>query len=367
MQTKKPFKRCVLHIGTEKTGTTAIQHYLRHHRERLLEQGVCFPLAANTEHLSQWEFAAIVHHGGPWKQDMGRELGITDSASQDQFRAELQKKLELEFAEIDHADTLVISSEHLQSRLYLQKELLDLKAFLDPFVEQIEVIVYFRRQDELALSLLSTRLKSSAQVPLGDVVHTLNQSPRYYAYDEIFQRWATAFGQEAMQARLYEPQKWLNGNLIDDFCSAARIPHFETEDSKLNPSLNKKGFQFINALNHLHPNTSGDRSDEERAELVRRVGQLFAGKYYPLSRDQAISFYRQFDTVNERLRTMAFPEHSTPLFFEDFSQYPEEAEPTEPDFNDAVEVAVALWNSRPIAKEPPPTSALRKWLPWLKR
>ena len=367
MQTKRPFKRCVLHIGTEKTGTTAIQHYLRHHRESLLEQGVCFPLAANTEHLSQWEFAAIVHHGGPWKQDMGRELGITDRASQDQFRAELHKKLEQEFSEIDQADTLVISSEHLQSRLYLQKELLDLKAFLDPFAEQFEVLVYFRRQDELALSLLSTRLKSSAHVPLGDILHTLNESPRYYAYDEIYQRWATAFGEDAMHARLYEPPKWPNANLIKDFCSAAKIPDFGTETSKHNLSLNKQGFQFINALNHLYPNASGDRSNEQRAELVRRIGQLFAGKYYPLSRDQAISFYRQFDAVNERLRTMAFPEHPAPLFIEDFSQYPDEAEPTEPDFNDAVEVAVALWNSQPTATEPAPTSPFRKWFPWFKR
>lgn len=38
----------ILHIGTHKTGTTAIQAYLSENRERLLEQGVDFPIVGRT-------------------------------------------------------------------------------------------------------------------------------------------------------------------------------------------------------------------------------------------------------------------------------------------------------------------------------
>lgn len=365
MSTKKPFKKCILHIGTEKTGTTAIQEYLRSNRNELKKRGVYHPVAADTEHSSQWEFVAIVHHA-PWNQDTGRELGITDKVSQDAFRDQLCETLDQEFQAAENADTLVVSSEHFQSRLYLDREISALKDFLEPWVETFEILVYFRRQDELALSLLSTRLKSSAQVTLDNILKTLNSAPKYYAYDEIYARWAKAFGDEAMRPRIYDPEHWPEDGLVADFCVATGIPKLSSVPHRQNRSLNRQGFQFIHALNHLYPNPPGDRSDEKRAELVRRVGQLFAGKYYPLSQHQAISFYRQFDKANERLRSMAFPEKDAPLFSEDFSQYPEEAESVDPDFNDAVEVAVALWNSTPTNKEPAETPLLRKWLPWLK-
>lgn len=365
MSSKKPFKKCILHIGTEKTGTTAIQEYLRSNRSELQKRGVYHPVAADTEHSSQWEFVAIVHHA-PWNQDTGRELGITDKVSQDAFRDQLRETLDQEFQAAENADTLVISSEHFQSRLYLDREISALKDFLEPWVETFEIVVYFRRQDELALSLLSTRLKSSAQVTLDNILKTLNSAPKYYAYDEIYARWAKAFGDEAMRPRIYDPEHWPEDGLVADFCVATGIPKLSSVPNRQNRSLNRQGFQFIHALNHLYPNPPGDRSDEKRAELVRRVGQLFAGKYYPLSQHQAISFYRQFDKANERLRGMAFPEKDAPLFSEDFSQYPEEAESVDPDFNDAVEVAVALWNSTPTNKEPAETPLLRKWLPWLK-
>ena len=366
MSSRKPFKKCILHIGTEKTGTTAIQDYLKSNRTALAKHGVYHPIASDTEHASQWEFAAIVHHA-PWTQDMGRELGITNKASQETFRETLSQKLDAEFEKVESADTLIISSEHFQSRLYLEHEISALKTFLERWVEIFEVLVYFRRQDELALSLLSTRLKSSAQVTLDNILRTLNSAPKYYAYDEIYSRWADVFGADAMNPRIYDPDQWPKDSLVSDFCAASGLPELSTVPHRFNRSLNRQGFQFIHALNHLYPNPPGDRTDEKRAELVRRVGQLFAGKYYPLSQHQAISFYRQFDKANERLREMAFPDKPAPLFSEDFSQYPEEAESVVPDFNDAVEVAVALWNSTPTQKEPVNKPSFRIWLPWRKR
>ena len=366
MPSRKPFKKCILHIGTEKTGTTAIQEYLKSNRDALVKHGIYHPVAADSEPSSQWEFVAIVHHA-PWTQDIGRELGIVDKASQEAFRETLTQRLDNEFDQVEDADTLIISSEHFQSRLDPEHEISALRTFLERWVETFEVVVYFRRQDELALSILSTRLKSSVQVRLDNILETLNSAPKFYAYDEIYARWADVFGPDAMNPRIYDPDHWPNKSLVSDFCAVTGLPALSTVSQRYNKSLNRQGFQFINALNHLYPNPPGDRTDEKRVELVRRVGQLFAGKYYPLSKHQAISFYRQFDQANARLHEMAFPDRAAPLFSEDFSQYPEEAESVVPDFNDAVEVAVTLWNSGPIQKEPADKPALRKWLPWLKR
>ncbi len=45
-------RRCVLHIGLEKTGTTTIQNRLASNRERLLERGILYPRSAGrSNHL----------------------------------------------------------------------------------------------------------------------------------------------------------------------------------------------------------------------------------------------------------------------------------------------------------------------------
>lgn len=352
----KPFRKCVLHIGTEKTGTTAIQHYLKNNRERLRRSGVYYPMAQDTDQTSQWEFVALCHHA-PWLQDIGKELGVADAEGQQLFSNNLKQKLDREFTRHSDQDTLVISSEHLQSRLYFREEIERLKVFLEPWVERFEILVYFRRQDQLALSLLSTRLKSSARLEIDDIISTLNSTPKYYAYDEIFERWSDVFGIEAMRPKIYDRHQWPSQDLMADFSAAIGAPKLEVENTRYNRSLNRKGFHFIQALNSVYPNDIGDRSDTSRTALVSEVGRLFPGNFYPISREQAQEFFKQFKETNNRLKETAFPARQTPLFSDDFSEYPEEAEEISPDYRDAVLVAVELWKAKRKKAIPP----LRRW------
>ncbi|MHA7898281.1 MAG: hypothetical protein ACX94B_00350 [Henriciella sp.] len=340
----KLFKKCILHIGSEKTGTTAIQHYLRSNRPELARRGFLYPVAMNAEHSSQWEFVVIAHHA-PWLQDMGKQQGILDAASQHAFRVKLTQILEKEFAKNKNAQTLIISSEHFQSRLYTDKEISFIKSFLSEWVEEFQVVVYFRRQDELALSLLSTRLKSSSKLELEDVMAALNSPVRYYEYDKIYGRWAKAFGSDAISSLIYDPKFWPDGDLVSDFCRATSLPKLRYTPQRLNPSLDRKGFQFIHAINELYPITPGDQSDKKRVALIKLVSELFAGKFYPISKAQALSFYNQFDPANRRLRKLAFPAMSEPIFSDDFSHYPDTPEPLRPEYLEAVEVALTLWNA----------------------
>ena len=39
----KRFDRIILHIGTEKTGTKAIQQFLQNNRERMIAQNILYP------------------------------------------------------------------------------------------------------------------------------------------------------------------------------------------------------------------------------------------------------------------------------------------------------------------------------------
>ena len=339
---KKRFRQCILHIGTEKTGTKAIQDYLTIHRKNLRSEGVLYPVGSELDFASHWEFVAAVHHQ-PWEQDLGRFYNILNSDDQAAFRDQLQSNLEAEFDAAPSADTLLISSEHFQSRLKQFRNVEALRDFLEPWADTFKIIVYFRRQDQLALSLLSTRLKSSAQFKQKNIMAILRSSPRYYDYIGVYRKWSRAFGSDAIRARLYDPAHWLEGNLLADFCNVAGIKYRGHHDKVINRSLNRKGYQFLHALNNLTRVPYGDRSDPARESLVRAIARRYPGKYYPISRAQAEEFYQEFKRPNERLRALAFPDHPKPLFNEDFSEYPEQPNQAPPKYAEAVEVVYELW------------------------
>ncbi|MEL6827041.1 MAG: hypothetical protein AAFN91_12395 [Pseudomonadota bacterium] len=341
---RKIFKKCILHIGAEKTGTTTIQHYLRENRSILARRGIVYPRALDAVHYSQWEFVAAAHHA-PWQQDMGVQQGIVDAQSQSDFRNKLAESLDKEFRKQQNAEILVISSEHFHSRLERSDEIEFVKGYLSAWAASFQIVVYFRRQDELAISFLSTRLKSASGYDLDNLLGTLNGPARYYEHDKIYESWANVFGAQAVTPLVFDPEFWPNGDLIADFCRATSIPKLKHSHERRNPSLNRKGFQFIHALNGLYPLPQGGEADKNRRALVELVGELFPGRYFPISRNQALSFYRQFEPNNARLRELAFPSLKGTMFSDDFSAYPEQAEPLAPSYAEAVEVAIALWET----------------------
>lgn len=360
---KSRFSTCILHIGTEKTGSTAIQYYLGRNRRELERQGFLYPTAENADHTSQWEFVAVSQRE-PWTQDVGRELAISNSAARDTFRENLRAKLDKEFQSASQTNTLIISSEHFQSRLYNQDEIEYLKEYLKSWVDDFKIVVYFRRQDELALSLLSTRIKSSVQIDISDVIRTLNASPRYYAYDDIYRRWANVFGTDAMIPRIYDTERWPNGDLIADFCQASSIPKLSHPPARYNLSLNRKGFHFVQALNNIYNGTNNEELRSEHRQLVRLISEKHAGKFYPISRSQAKQFYDKFQQTNEQLRSLAFPELESPLFSTDFAAYPDVAEQIQPDYDDAVKIAIEFWRSSSGPNEDTFWSRIRKRRFW---
>ena len=75
------------------------------------------------------------------------------------FQEKIYNELKEEI-NITSPEVLVISSEHLSSRFNKAEEIKRLYGFLSSFAEEIEVIVYLRRQDSFYESLYSTAIKS---------------------------------------------------------------------------------------------------------------------------------------------------------------------------------------------------------------
>src|SRR6266508_5870907 len=85
-----------LHIGRQKTGTTAIQRFFDQNRERLKEIGVCYPLAV--------PFGGIAHHGLAHALDRKDGRAKTPKSLHPRFLEAFQKS-------IRGARDIIVSSE----------------------------------------------------------------------------------------------------------------------------------------------------------------------------------------------------------------------------------------------------------------
>jgi len=335
----KRFRRCILHIGTEKTGSSSIQAFLNKNRKALLKDGILYPETSIAG--SQWEFVALTHPH-PWKTDVGQSLNIHDVESRENFRTLFLENLKRQAAQFPQAKTLLVSSEHFHSRLD-EAPIRRLKAILDELVENFEIIVYFRRQDKLAISHFTTQIKSGflgtdmnlTYIPVND---------RYYNFDKLVTQWSNVFGFDAIKAGLYKKLSATENGLLNDFCTKCDINLSDKVHPKwYNRSLSAAGLKFIQSVNYIYKNQEGILSAGDRQSLINWLSEQNEGRFYPISKSEAETFYAKFIESNENLRTRLFPNEPAPLFEEDFSHYPEVAETLPDSYNDAVIQAVKLW------------------------
>jgi len=83
----------ILHIGTEKTGSTSIQRYLAKNRVRLREAGVLFPLAPGLDNQRALTAAAEENTQDSALQEM---FDLRTPNDLQRFRQDLRGKLKKE-------------------------------------------------------------------------------------------------------------------------------------------------------------------------------------------------------------------------------------------------------------------------------
>lgn len=342
---EKQFGRCVLHIGTEKTGTSTIQRFLSLNRGAFLQDGVVYPAATGRNGGSQWGFVACANDR-TWETDVGAALGIATAEAQEGYRAALRRELQREFAAAARADTLLISSEHFHSRLGSPEAIARLRDYLAPWVAEFVVVLYLRRQDRVAVSHYSTKIKSGNAAPVLFPGAPKGVQPYYFDYERIYQNWCAVFGAAALRVRLFEPATFAGGDLLSDFCAAAELQAAgKQRPPPQNEALDSAAAAFLLEVNRQLPNLVDGKRNAERDALARLVASLCRGRIYPASRAAAQDFYQRFAASNQRLKELIFPDRAGPLFDEDFSDYPEGVDQLVPRYEDAVALAIRIWRA----------------------
>jgi hypothetical protein len=327
--------RAVLHIGTEKTGTTALQAYLQRNRDALMRRGIMYSAAAGWQ--NHYRLAAFACKDAV--DDLRLICGVQTLQDLPAFRRKLKADLAAEVRR--HSDKLFLfSNEHCHSRVVHDDEMARLKELLAGLFQEVRVILYLRRQDEVATSLYSTSLKAGSTD--RSVIGERMASSRYFDYGQLIERWTEAFGEENVTVARFSAIHLLNGSIIEDFCQRLGLPVLDHAAERENQSLKPEYQEFLRQMNQFLPRFADGRLNVRRGPLEQALEAVGSGSGRQPTRSEALAFYRRFDAINEKVRARYFPDSPT-LFEEDFSRYPETEEAANLTQEDTIRIAAEIW------------------------
>jgi hypothetical protein len=313
----KKLKKTILHIGSEKTGTTTIQKFMASNREFLMDRKILYPVTPGKEnHKKLAIYAADIN------KNLARFEKIYDNDKLNYFRSCFEYDLTKEILTSD-AEVLCLSAEWLHPRVFYDHELERLVDLLYRFTDDVRILIYVRRQDELLVSLYSTALHAGDTKEFAFPRVNASDIPYYLNYSEIASKWSKFFGADTIMVRIFEKKCFFDGDLIRDFIQALGIqPNNAYIMPKIynNQAINVEGQEIIRSLNDL-----GRKNNEITVNLIRRaVNRIeveYAGWGILASRESAFFFASAFAKSNEELRARYF-QNSKELFSSDFSSYP---------------------------------------------
>lgn len=221
-------KRLILHIGAEKTATTYIQNYFSVNREAYRNTGVLYPKTSFGEH-AQFSLIAALH-----EIDHGFGLEFAPQGKEYTIESEWKPLIE-RLNKQTRFHTVILSVEHFSSRLKEKglEKLSEILTLLDGY--EIEVIYYFRRQDDYFQSWYSTHIKAGGFKTLEQALSDSLKNPWFFDTNFLLKKWKEAIPSAKYHVRPYDYVS-KNIGMIEDMVDQLNLPIL---DKELRPELDR--------------------------------------------------------------------------------------------------------------------------------
>lgn len=329
--------RAILHIGTEKTGSSSIQSLLRKNRSALRRQG--YQTSRELGRPSQIALAvAALPTDVRWR--VHRRLSLDTDEDVRAYRVDRRSALEKELAGRD--GTLLLSCEQL-SKLPDEQSVVRLTEWLSCVVSQVTALVYVRRQDSFLVSLYSQALKSGRTAPLDVPDEVVAGAGSKFDYWSLVSRWANVLGPDRVVVRVFERDALVGGDVVKDYLDVVGM-HPEVDlamPSRRNPRLDATGAEFLRLLNHHIPSRSHGR-DALRGDVSPTVTRA-AQDGPPLAMDPAEgrAFVARFAAGNSKVARRYLGRPDGRLFSDEFPRGQSEGQMLS--VERAAEISAAMW------------------------
>ena len=316
----------MLHIGTEKTGSTSIQTFLSTHRSTLIERGVLFPQSCGLTCHSR----LVAYTKEQPDERLLNMIAVPNEAKKiaawkSKFRKRHHKEVTRFHATCLDNSTVIYSSEHFQS---LVRDLADIErvhCLLQTYYDKITLVVYLKRQDHMAFSAHNTAVQSGL-----DKRFSFDDMGTGYYYDhlQLVSQWAKVFGDENVKVRVCEKPRLHKQSVVSDLLQLAEL------DEKLsdlpqgfvsNKRLSQTAIELLIRFNREYgqrTHIDGVPMSVFRQNLIEHLRSIDSECYDARpSKQAARRFCAQFEVSNAALFDRFLKGKG---FDQSFAEYPEQ-------------------------------------------
>jgi hypothetical protein len=309
----------ILHIGINKTGSTAIQKVMALRRREILAQGMSYPRTPGYEKHVLLATAAATRS----EKDNARIWKFSSpEVKLDKFRSEFDAEMK---ALPDSVRRIILSAEQFSFVLKDIKGIENLRDLVAPYADDIKVVVYLRRPDQHLTSLYSEMIRwGDARAP--GLAGLRLPAGHGYDFDRMLDRWATVFGEQAIKPQIFERRPGEKFDVIEHFLGICglkiKIPAKKTANEALSLPAQLVLVELARRIQGggRHFNVSS----EMWRLLVESAAAVLPGKGWQPTRAEAEAFNERYAENHERVRARWFPERPT-LFSTDYSELPVES------------------------------------------
>lgn len=305
--------KAIVHIGTEKTGTSSIQMFLYKNRKKLIKSGYHFLQSAGK--TNNWALPAFFSSDDRFNE-LYRDEGIRTRQQIDQFKLNFFEQFERELSSLrKNIHTVIISSEHFHSRIRTKAEMKEVQGFLSSYFSEVKIVCYLREQAATCASWYSTSMKSGGTLSFEEFFKRCKPGNYYFNYYEMLSNWEQYFGPESMEVALFSQDQFLNRDLLDDFTariSPSLVGTLNKSIQSENESLKPVGQALARAVNIIFPVSAEQVEVSDLRKVCKNlISRSLFGKGQQPSPDVQKSIYNSFLEINERVRIKYFPERKS--------------------------------------------------------
>lgn len=280
-------KKLYLHIGTEKTGSTSIQHFLRDNKTQLSQSGYYF------------------YNNNTFK--LARSFS---EKKKNYHEADSEKVKELHREELinitKNFNNIVISCEFFHSRINTKNEINSICDYFHEVFDEIILICYLRDFAYLCESLYSTSIRFNNYISADDELITGNIAPfekfiiecsprhKYYNYLEFLDLWSHELKEENIKVALFQKDSFFQGNLISDFSKKIDLPLNEEFNLSVPYKNESLSLEAQTILKSVHKTLKG----EKRKKVVSHIINKHSKKSNLLTKKQYDKIFHDFLEIN---------------------------------------------------------------------
>jgi hypothetical protein len=248
-----------------KTGSTSIQATLA--AASAEPSGKHFPVTLSDKrgNLSVPLYSLFMSEGA--RHHSHRRRG-NDEEKVEEYNRENSEALKAKFRECGNR-IAVISGEGL-SRLD-EEGIGKLKAFLDPWFAQIEIVAYVRSPKSYMESAFQQLLKGGSNIASLESV--------YPDYQRKFGQFIDVFGRKQVSFWPFAPKTFPNGDVVQDFCKRIGMTIDQKHHKRINESLSLEAVRLLFTYRKLGGNYGeGDEAVAANRALIEFLSSIPGGK-----------------------------------------------------------------------------------------